>query len=93
MTDERYVEGEIAARQHCRDVADILVSHLRASDHPQAETWAEALNWFRQKIKGGHLSIYAQREFDQRFGAVDWSAFPAAGAADAEPVEQGEVSR
>lgn len=75
MADERHVEGEIAARKHSQDVARIIVAHLRASDHAQAEVWADALDWFRKRIKGGHLSILVQQGFDERFGAVDWSAF------------------
>ncbi|MFI6496860.1 hypothetical protein [Nonomuraea typhae] len=73
MMDERYAQGWVDERNRCLDVASILVSHLRASDHPQAEVWAEALHWFWKRIKGGHLSIYAQQDFDREFGAVDWS--------------------
>jgi hypothetical protein len=75
--DMRFIEGQADERNRCMDVASILVAHLLVSDHPQAETWVEALDWFRKRIKGGHLSIYAQQEFDKRFGVVDWSAFAA----------------
>lgn len=88
MASERYIEGEIAARKHSQDVAKVVLAHLRVSDHPQAAAWSEAIDWFRQRIKGGHLSIYAQQEFDRRFGVVDWSAFP---ISDEE--QAGEASR
>lgn len=83
MMDERYAQGLFDERNRCLDIATILVAHLRASSHPQAAEWAAALHWFWKRIKGGHLSIYAQQDFDQKFGVVDWSAGDAQQAGEA----------
>jgi hypothetical protein len=41
---------------------------LIASPDPDADTWAAALLWAASRIHGGHLSIYAAKEFTERFG-------------------------
>jgi hypothetical protein len=71
--NESCLEGEGSEHDRCMDVARVLVAHLRASDLPEAPVWAEAIDWFRKRIKGGHLSIHAQQDFDERFGTVDWT--------------------
>ena len=71
---DRFLEGQINERERCMDLAQVLVAHLRAQGDPESDAWARALDWFRQRIKGGHLSIYARQAFDERFGKVDWPA-------------------
>ena len=49
-----------------RDYADAVT----ASNHPDAPAWAEALRWAASRIRGGHGSLHAHREFRQQFGMV-----------------------
>lgn len=77
MEDQRFIDGRNRERQHTQDLASILADHLHLSGRPDADTWGDAIEWFRQRIKGGQLSVLVQQEFDARFGAVDWSAFAA----------------
>ncbi|MCT9932426.1 hypothetical protein N5079_19685 [Planotetraspora sp. A-T 1434] len=74
-TEDRIVKAEIEAKAWCRQIAETLAEHLKTSTAPDAPAWSEALAWFAKRIKGGHLSIYMQKDFDQRFGPVNWSAY------------------
>jgi hypothetical protein len=74
---DRVLEGQINERERCMDLVRILITHLRAQGDPEADAWARALDWFGKRIKGGHLSILVQQDFDERFGIVDWSTFAA----------------
>ncbi|MFI6496870.1 hypothetical protein [Nonomuraea typhae] len=73
MTPEQLarLDGVIQERQATQDLANLLADHLRRSDIPEARVWGDAIEWFRQRTKGGQLSIHAQRDFDARFGQLD----------------------
>jgi hypothetical protein len=59
--------------QVLRDYAAVLI----ASDDPDANAWAAALMWSASRIHGGHQSIYAAREFVNRFGINPYPGEPA----------------
>ena len=61
------------AEQVLRDYASVLV----ASNDPDANAWAVALMWAASRIHGGHSSIYAGREFVERFGISPYPGEPA----------------
>jgi prevent-host-death family protein len=56
-----------------RDYAEVLSE----SSDPQAAQWADALRWFASRIHGGHQSIYAGRNFTERFGVHPYPGDPA----------------
>ncbi|MCS0606009.1 hypothetical protein NX794_33095 [Streptomyces sp. LP11] len=55
-----------------RDYADAL----NASTADDAPAWHQALVWAADRIKGGHLSIYAARDFRERFGVDPYPQEP-----------------
>ncbi|MEU8469615.1 hypothetical protein AB0F30_17105 [Streptomyces sp. NPDC029006] len=59
--------------QVLHDYAAVLI----ASDDPDANAWAAALMWAASRIHGGHRSIYAAREFVDRFGINPYPGAPA----------------
>lgn len=60
------------AEQVLRAYASVLV----ASSDPDADAWAAALLWAASRIHGGHQSIYANREFTERFGVNPYPGEP-----------------
>lgn len=50
------------------NVLQDYASVLSDSSDPDAEAWAAALRWAASRIAGGHQSIYASRDFVERFG-------------------------
>ncbi|MFF8422913.1 type II toxin-antitoxin system Phd/YefM family antitoxin [Streptomyces sp. NPDC015680] len=49
---------------------------LGLSNAPDATQWADALRWFASRIHGGHQSIYAGRDFTERFGVHPYPGDP-----------------
>jgi len=70
MTDQPEKQFDAAAVIH--DYADALADNT----HPDAATWAEALRWASARIVGGHRSIYAAREFTDKFGVHPYGDRP-----------------
>ena len=62
MTDTAAFDGPATLKMY----ADALAS----SADPEAPAWADALRWAASRIRGGHGSLYAHRDFRQRFGQI-----------------------
>lgn len=60
------------AERVLRDYAGVLA----ASGDPDAGAWVDALRWAASRIHGGHLSIYAARDFTERFGVNPYPGEP-----------------
>lgn len=60
---DRHDAPAFNAERVLRDYAE----QLAASPDPEAGAWTDALKWAAARIHGGHLSIYANRDFVKRF--------------------------
>jgi hypothetical protein len=70
-TEDEHHSIRAAVATKAFDAAEVLrdcASALSASSDPDAEAWAAALQWAASRIRGGHGSIYASRDFVERFG-------------------------
>jgi hypothetical protein len=56
------------ARAQVRGWAEEYAAALADSVDPAAAGWAEALDWFAKRTKGGSLSMLVHQEFAARFG-------------------------
>ncbi|KAB2350003.1 hypothetical protein [Actinomadura rudentiformis] len=56
------------ARAQIRGWAEEYAAALTDSADPAAAAWAEALEWFAKRTKGGSLSMLVHQEFAARFG-------------------------
>ncbi|WP_329431108.1 hypothetical protein OG339_48960 (plasmid) [Streptosporangium sp. NBC_01495] len=56
------------ARAQVRGWAEEYAAALADSADPAAAAWAEALEWFAKRTKGGQLSILVHQDFVRRFG-------------------------
>lgn len=58
----------VVAREQVRGGAEEYAAALADSVDPAAAAWAEALDWFAERTKGGGLSMLVLQEFVERFG-------------------------
>lgn len=71
------IHAAVAAKQF--DAEQVLRDYaaaLAASGDPDAGAWADALRWAASRIHGGHQSIYAGRDFTNRFGVNPYPGQP-----------------
>ncbi|MFI6505439.1 hypothetical protein [Nonomuraea typhae] len=68
------------ARAQVRGWAEEYAAALAGSADPNAASWAEALEWFAKRTKGGQLSYLVHQDFVARFGIDPYA--PAASSAD-----------
>lgn len=62
------VDGTLSGRLAAAGLARETAEHLRQSDNPEAYAWADALDWFSRRIRGGIAGVAAQRQLAAAFG-------------------------
>ncbi|MFD0885764.1 hypothetical protein ACFQ08_14530 [Streptosporangium algeriense] len=67
------------ARAQIRGWAEEYAAALAGSADPDAAGWAQALEWFAKRTKGGQLSYLVHQDFIARFG-IDPYAPPVSSA-------------
>lgn len=60
------MSGQYSPQDNLNAYADALAQ----SGAPEAAVWAEALRWAASRVRGGHGSMFAHREFRKRFGMI-----------------------
>lgn len=76
--DEHHsIRAAVAAKTF--DAEKVLRDYARAlsaSQDQDVDAWAAALEWAASRIHGGHQSIYAHRDFVERFGVNPYPGTP-----------------
>ncbi|MEU8279529.1 hypothetical protein ACFYOK_29565 [Microbispora bryophytorum] len=62
------VDGTLPGRLAAAGLARETAERLRQSTNPEGLIWAEALEWFSRRIRGGIAGVAAQRQFAAAFG-------------------------
>ncbi|GAA1977197.1 hypothetical protein [Kitasatospora viridis] len=64
------VSAEAAEQSDPVAILTAYADALPVADGIGAQTWSEAIRWAAARVRGGHASLQAHRDFRQRFGQI-----------------------